>query len=534
MFKTFQFNLFCSVERVKLRPPYIQHAQALRLLGPLLVYFSAQLALSAQVLDTIGVTALRSAAPTLLGTGVTVGQVEAGDPSWEVNPAAAGVQQPGSLFTWTAAGGMASSFPNAAGFESGHADTVASRFYGIPNGVAPGVSKVLNYEANYFYTNVIGGSVKIPAAIVNQSYVFSASLPNTDAYFDNYSAKYGVLFVNGAGNGGPVFSPATSYNCIAVGVYGAGSSTGPTSDGRCKPDITAPEAYTSFSAPLVAGAATVLLQAAIEGAGGNSAATNTVLLKTLLLNGAVKPADWSGSVAFPLDTRYGAGILNLLNSYRELRGGIQPRSSTSTTLIGGSHLPPVTTTNIPVRRGWDYATIISSSTRDAFNHYFFDVTSGTLTSYVFTATLAWAKRDGASSVNNLDLYLYDASNNVLVASSQSLANNVEHLYVPSLPPGHYDLQVMKNGAGITALETYGLAFDFGPVQSPVLTNSLFANGKFTVKALAEPSQKIVLQGTTDYQSWIPLTTNTVGLQGSTTFTNAQTGSFRFYRACQQE
>ncbi|HUR45479.1 MAG TPA: S8 family serine peptidase [Candidatus Saccharimonadales bacterium] len=520
---------------MKCVPPHTVKALALRLLGVLLTAFAVPLSISAQSLDAIGVTALRNAVPSMLGTGVTVGQVEAGDPSWEVNPTASGVQQPLILFNWASAAGTSISFPNGAGFESGHADTVASRFYGLPNGVAPGVAKVLNYEANYFYTNVIGGSIKIPAAIVNQSYVLSASLPNTDSYFDNYAAKYGVLFVNGAGNGGPVFSPATSFNCIAVGVYGASSSTGPTSDGRCKPDITAPDAYTSFSAPQVAGAAAVLLQAAQEGAGGGSlAATNTVLLKALLLNGAVKPADWTTSVALPLDSRYGTGILNLLNSYRQLRGGVQPRSSTSTALIGGSHLPPATTTNIPVRRGWDYGTIISSVSRDAFNHYFFDVTSGTRTSYVFTATLAWMKRDGASSVNNLDLYFYDASNNTLIASSQSLANNVEHIYVPSLPPGHYDLQVMKNGGSGNALETYGLAFDFGPIQSPVLTNSIVLNGRFNVKALAEPSQRVVLQGTTDYQSWTPLLTNTVGFQGSTTFTNAQTGNFRFYRACQQE
>jgi hypothetical protein len=168
------------------------------------------------------------------------------------------------------------------------------------------------------------------------------------------------------------------------------------------------------------------------------------------------------------------------------------------------------------------------------NHYVFDVTTSTSTSLVFTATLAWLKQDGQSTINNLDLFLYDTSNNALVASSQSAANNVEHLYVPGLPPGHYDLQVFKSGAGTTSSETYGLAYDFGPLQAPILTNSLVANGQFQARVLAEPGQKIVLQATTDFQTWTPLQTNIVTWQGAFTFTNSSAGLFRAFRACQQE
>jgi hypothetical protein len=493
----------------------------------------ATLSAHSQVFDTIGITSLRAVAPGLLGNDVPVGQAEAGGFSWEVNPAAVG--QPISLFTWTSASGSVPTFPNAVGSESGHADTVAANFYGNPGGVAPGVAQVANYEAGYFYNGIVAPSTNIPGIIVNQSYIFSDSFSEINSNFDNYAAKYGVLFVNGAGNGGDVFSPASAYNCIAVGVYGAPSSTGPTADGRCKPDITAPAAYTSFSTPLVAGAAALLLEAAKEGAAGNfSSATNTLLLKTLLLNGAVKPPDWTNSIGFPLDARYGAGILQVLNSYRQLRGGKQPFFTSTSPFIGGSHFPPATTTNNPIRRGWDYSTISSTVVRDKVNHYFFDVTTGAGTSFVFSATLVWQKQSGNSTINNLDLFLYDTSNNALMASSQSAANNAEHIYLPALPPGRYDLQVFKSGAGTTSSETYGLAYDFGPVQAPRFTSSVVANGQFQSQVFGEPGQKIVVQGTTDFQSWSALLTNTVSWQGVFSFTNSAAGSFKAFRAFQQD
>jgi hypothetical protein len=221
MNRTFHFPIFCSLKAVKLCTAPAPRAQALRACYAFTILFFLLLPAPhahSQVLDTIGVTSLRAIAPGLLGSGVPVGQVEAGDPSWEVNPATVG--QPVSLFTWISANGSAFTYPNGAGFESGHADTVASRFYANPGGVAPDVAQVANYEAEYFYTNIVGGSMKVPATIVNQSYIFGgAPIPSIDKVFDNYAAKYGTLFVNGAGNGGPVSSPASAFNCIAVGVY---------------------------------------------------------------------------------------------------------------------------------------------------------------------------------------------------------------------------------------------------------------------------------------------------------------------------
>ena len=65
------------------------------------------------------------------------------------------------------------------------------------------------------------------------------------------------------------------------------------------------------------------MQAALRGDGGSdtNSAADMRTIKALLLNGAIKPADWTNNPPSPLDTRYGAGVLNVFNSYEQLAGG---------------------------------------------------------------------------------------------------------------------------------------------------------------------------------------------------------------------
>src|SRR5687767_5780327 len=309
--------------------------------------------------------------PSLTGTGVIVAIPEAGAPAWQINPAT--VAHPETLFTWHSSAGSASSYPNLLGTESGHANEVASRFVGLTNGVAPGVGHLDNYDANFFFNSLISQGTAIPAKVVNQSFIFAAERPDMDMDYDNYVAQHGTIFLNGAGNGGPVSSPATAYNVIAVGAYGGSSSVGPTLDGRCKPDITAPGPLTSFSTPLVSGAASVLVQAGRRADGGpttEAAAADVRTIKALLLNGANKPADWTNLPGKPLDVRYGAGVLDVWSSYRQLRGG-RHRPVLQTVTAGAPHPPPsITTNNLPTRRGWDLGGMWHRMTQDAVNHYF--------------------------------------------------------------------------------------------------------------------------------------------------------------------
>jgi hypothetical protein len=243
--------------------------------------------------------------------------------------------QPASLFTYIDPNGNVSNIFNPSA-ESSHADAVASYFYGIGTGVAPGVSHVDNYSATYFFGTTIFFGEPIPDAVVNQSFVFSQSSnpaavivnqQSSDTTYDNYIAQYGTIIVSGVGNNTYPYpaAPSTSYNGIAVGVDDGPSSAGPTEDnGRSKPDITAPGGYTSFSTALVSGSAAILVQAGSLGDGGTSSiikadAIDSRTIKALLLNGADKQSvRFYRTPTAPLDPTNGAGLLNIYN-WLELR-----------------------------------------------------------------------------------------------------------------------------------------------------------------------------------------------------------------------
>ena len=199
------------------------------------------------------------------------------------------------------------------GIDSGHADQVGGNFYGLPNGVSTNVSHIDNYEADDFFGNRVPNQIPISTRLVNQS--FDAPVTYQSPYdqdYDNFAARFNVLFITSVGDGGHVLPPSTCYNGIGVSAYfnTNGTSIGPTVDnGRAKPDITAPLGPTSFSTPLVSGAAAILLEAGLRGDGGGdtNSPTDARTVKALLLNGAIKPATWSNPSPSPLDPLYGGG-----------------------------------------------------------------------------------------------------------------------------------------------------------------------------------------------------------------------------------
>lgn len=419
----------------------------------------------------MGLTQLQGLDANLNGAGIQVGQVEAAidtNGDWEVNPAS--VLQPTNLFTYYTNGGSSSSFPNLLGGDSGHADVVGQIFYAPQFGIATNVAHVDNLEADYYANDVIFATEprNFNDSIVNQSFTFGVLDANdqeaVDSYYDSYSVEFNALFISAVNNGGQVCAPGTSYDCIGVGAYGGSSSVGPTiDDGRCKPDIVAPQGETSFSTPQVAGSAAILLQAGLRGDGGTgtSSATNMITIKALLLNGAVKPADWANIPPSPLDFRYGAGVLNIFNSYEQLVGGKHVFNFTTNIPMGTVHPPVVTTASIPALSGWDFNTNTSSASKDSVSHYFFNATnSNGGASCSFTATLVWNRHENVTNLNNLELFLYNAANSNLVTSSTSVVDNVQHVFVPQLPQGRYDLQVWKAGGGsiVSDSEPYALAW----------------------------------------------------------------------------
>ena len=434
----------------------------------------------AQDLDMIGVTVLRAAVATNVdGSGMRVAQAEASLTSdlltWEVNPAKVG--KPMSLFTYFSAAGSASVYPNSLGTNSWHAEEVGNDFYGIPYGVATNVAHVDIFEADHFISYYISNLLPMPAdPVVNQSFTFGAldvsKQQAVDSAYDDYSETFGTFFVSAACNSGisvKVCAPGTSYNCISVGAYANSTyynSIGPTIDnGRCKPDITAPSNLTSFSTPQVSGAATVLMQAALRGDGGSdtNSAFDLRTIKALLLNGAVKPANWTNSSSSPLDARYGAGVVNVFNSYEQLTGGKHHFIVSTFNPANYPQLPPENSNSIAVLSGWDFNTNSTTATNDSENHYFFNVTSAANSgSFMATATLVWNRQFSQTNINNLDLFLFNTVNSNLIACSTSLVDNVEHIFLPQLAAGRYDLQVWKAGGAnvVSDSETYALAWEF--------------------------------------------------------------------------
>lgn len=428
-------------------------------------------------LDSIGVLLLRAVSGDLNGAGIRVTQVEAPDSTnelvtFQVTPSQVG--HPVSLFTYFVGPPLhpseqsSESYPNSLGGRSGHAVAVANHFYGIPLGVSTNVLHVDNYEANYFFDRIVPDNIAIHSRIVNQTFIVPSDVADQrlfDSAYDNYAAEHGILFISGIGNGGAVNPPATSYNGIGVGAYGGASSIGPTPDnGRAKPDIVAPAEVTSYSTPQVSGAATILLQAALRGDGGadTNAAADSRTIKALLLNGAVKPSNWTAPAPSPLDPRHGAGVLNVFNSYNQLAGGKHGAIETSVVPSGAAHPASTALSSVPSLHGFDFDSIESSAGSETVQHYLFDLSSGISNAlFTCTATLVWNRQSGQTDINNLELFLYEVQSGQLIAASTSAVDNVEHIYVQNLPQGRYDLQVLKrNGGMVSASETYALAFEF--------------------------------------------------------------------------
>lgn len=473
----------------------------LPLLLPALALFLASAAALAQDAQyDLGIPELRALDPTLTGSGVAVIQAEAqatGNNDWEVDPASVG--QPADKFIYIDSSGTATTYPNDIGVSSNHAHYVADNFYGNvntadPEGIAPGVSQIYNYEADYFYDDIIDPATSpLPAEIVNQSFIAvtdTGTQSLIEQAYDNYADLYGTLFISGAGNGGLVSAPASAYNGIAVGSANNGSDTSSgTYDGRSKPDIVAvsdnPAGDTSYTTPLVAGAAAILLQAAQRGDAGSSPqvetdASDARVLKALLLNGATKPAGWKSTVSSsnynttPLDPITGAGILNVYNSYLNLIAG-QHTFSTSTSGPVGY----VTSGSAEPLEGWDLNTLTNTFSDggyiDQSNHYLFDLSAGAAPDFTLTATLIWWRELDQTAINNFFLYLFNTDTGQTIACSISTVDNVQELYCPDLPPGEYDLNVVKDGGApidsgsgtvVSAQDTYALAFNFAPVPEP--------------------------------------------------------------------
>jgi hypothetical protein len=373
---------------------------------------------------------------------------------------------------------------------SGHAtSTVAYQFYGNTASMAPGANNIDLYEANDWLSSVLNYNSTIAPLpqwyrVQNHSWVSIAGI-GSDAQdqaalrrFDYLIETGDMTAVVGTNNYNPdkpnsLKHPKLlvhSYNAIVVGrsdgYHSRGMTTSLYGGGRYRPDIVVPRPSdaespapsTSRSTATVSSAATLL---ADVGEGTDAARTETI--RALLLAGATKrefagfidPAtglenSWARTPTQPLDDLFGAGELNIYNSYLSHLGGQYP----------GAEGPPADSVG---SYGWDYQNFKSYPTVGDMV-YNFTIPVGS-TADELSIVLAWNAKitdtpaagfTPLESLQNLDLRLYDSTTTFLgteIDSSISTDYNVEHVYQEGLGPGTYSL-VVSGAAGWD----YGLAW----------------------------------------------------------------------------
>jgi len=439
--------------------------RCLSILGMAIVMFpggaSHVLATDSATLDEIGLTSLQArlgaSAPT--GAGIDVKLIEAGNTAWVPDAAHADFSGD-TILDITTGGGV-----------SGHATTVGRNFFGS-NGVASGVDDIHSQSANSW---IISGGLR---RLQSEAPVVETRRVQNNSWIANFNAigtftadevaadvlrrndfminRDDVISVVGVNNGSGSAFPdalANSYNAIAVGLTSGNSTQGPTTidlPGRSKPDLVAPKGATSFSTPLVAGSAALLLETAGKPPlASNPQAGRWQTIKAVLMAGATKSEfdltgstgttfdDWSRTTTQPLDRRYGAGELNIDNSERILSAGEQEASATVDVGLVG----------------WDFDMIGISETQS----YFFDVAAGFTAEISILAT--WAREITFTSgilggpgtltpeLANVDLQLFEATGFVpgtLVDESVSMLDNVEHVFQQGLAAGRYVFQLQSD------------------------------------------------------------------------------------------
>ncbi|MBX7212239.1 MAG: hypothetical protein K1X78_28285 [Verrucomicrobiaceae bacterium] len=359
------------------------------------------------------------------------------------------------------------------GVASDHAAAVCAAMCGGAS-LSPGVTTVYSHEALQFYLDVSGGSTPPTFAdsgtVQNHSWIAIAADGTEAAELRTMLRRYdfmldrdGILGVvalnNGTGNVPHLMAP--SYHAICAGLRnGAHSDSGTLADmdgpGRMKPDLVVDHPYTSLAAPSIASAA-ALLYDVIRPA--FASADHPQVVKALLLAGASKahlPGWHRQTAAKPYDNLFGAGELNVLNSYHILAAGQHSHSSTTEAASSG----------------WDFNTASVSTARQ----YFFTVPPGRLAN-TFSAALTWHRVittsgmppdvawDTALPDLNLRLYASTAFTPSAVPIDQSLSgmDNVEHIFLRNLPPGQYMLEVTSDAD----LHSYALAWEARLGPGPV-------------------------------------------------------------------
>jgi len=274
--------------------------------------------------------------------------------------------------------------------------------------------------------------------------------------------------------------------------YPEHSSTGPTGDGRCKPDIVAPgnclvaalnepNSYeptgngSSFSTPVVAGAIGLLVQKAKEIPDLSPAVSpngGNCVIKAILMNSATKLPYWhkgefqtDDDYVSPLDYVQGAGMVNAAGAYEHLIAGLSKPGE----------VPAI---------GWDLNLLDKIQTPQNSYEIHIDEPADKF----ITATIVWNRHynieypfEPAPEKNcnlRLELRAIDPDNpdkDYYINHSDSNVDNVEHIHIEA-EAGYTNYKIIVSFSNIenpkepALSQRYGIAWN---VQSRQETDNIF-------------------------------------------------------------
>ena len=383
---------------------------------------------------------------------------------------------------------------------SSHATTVGRLFYGNTNAMAPGVDAIAAYEANdwalYRVLKYVDGwqPAAGPSRVANHSWIGSSS----SAVAGNILRRIDWLvdvdeFIQAAAVGGSSQLMGSAFNVIAVGrtdaynAYGTAATDAVYVAGRTRPDVVSPNYWLSEATPVVASAATLLVDAGSDPILSTDPvatfktnrsgvriynAQRAEVVKAALMAGADRYTrntyttanitdfrkDEVNRTANGLDRRFGAGQVNVENSYWIIATGEQ--NSIEDDPDGGGFIG---------FEGFDYDPAFGGL--DGSNPgATYDFTSDGA-HLLLTASLVWHLRidggtkysfDGTATLYNLDLRLFDMTDGSEVAASLSTIDNTENLFFTLKPNRQYRLQVDTGDGQADFKWDYALAWQMAP------------------------------------------------------------------------
>jgi hypothetical protein len=322
--------------------------------------------------------------------------------------------------------------------------------------------------------------------------------------YDYYAYQYGVIFTNAAGNENTyvaIFGDA--YNGITTGGLrlndpnnqfeyrrvGLVSGSGPTTDGRRKPEMTAPSQYqtvptstsdtawtsvgsiyaeTSWAVPHAAGAAALLLGLADTTVGPND--NNSAVIKAVLANSAMPNVlNKAGVSTNPANSNNtwqkdrGYGRLDVLRAYEVLDTNEVEPETTITQNRGwglgriGQGTTDIYAIHIPVRCRLIAATTWLRRIQWVDKKTGFPprgdgvVQPDELTGYLANLDMAVYSPFDSNPIFNRAMFSYDSNDNLIKCD------------LLILTPGDYTIEISNNS---TTSETanYGFAFELHPIM----------------------------------------------------------------------